>query len=92
MAKRIRGPVQRGAVVNVHHARGGYSMKKAIVIGVVPPDDFSRAYGRQVFVCNFYSDGPSISEVGSRDAVVVGKVKKLPAACKRALAEYKAGR
>jgi len=88
MAKRYtQRRVERGAVVNVVHPRGGYKFKRAIVVGVVKPDSFSRAYGKQVYVCDARTG--SVSEVGAGDAIPVGKTKRIPVACRAALTDYK---
>ncbi len=90
MAKRARGPATRGAVVSIVHPRGGLKMKRAIVVGAGARDGYSRAYGKQILVCDL-KHGASISEVGAGDAIVHGRVKKMPKACRVALAEYKKG-
>ena len=84
-------PVARGAVVNGVHPRGGFKFERAIVMGVVPPNDFSRAYGRQVYVCDARGT-VSVSEIGAGDARPVGRVKKIPKQCLVALRNYKEGR
>lgn len=100
-ADKRRIPVARGAVVNVVHPRGGFKDERVIVVGVAPADDFSRAYGRQVYVCDArgltHARGAardragtvSISEIGAGDAIPVGRVKKIPKACMAALQDYK---
>lgn len=87
-ADKRRIPVARGAVVNVVHPRGGLAYKRAIVVGVAPASDFSRAYGRQVYVCDARGR-VSVSEIGAGDAIPVGRVKKIPKACVTALQDYK---
>lgn len=92
--KRMRGktprsrsvPVARGAVVDVR--KSSFTVR-GIVVGVIPPTDFSRAYGRQVMVCDMKGREPHIWEVGAGDAIVRGRVKKIPLACAEAVAEYK---
>lgn len=94
--KRLKGktpkgrqvPVVRGAVVDVVGAHG-IKMKRVIVVGTLPPSNFSRAYGRQVLVCSMYSDGAVASSVGAGDAIVRGRVKKIPRECSTAVADYK---
>lgn len=94
MAKRSRPPVARGTVVRLRTGQGVATNKRAIVISNVKADAFSRAYGRQVHVCVFYGKSPtsrsaSISEKGAGDLIPVGKVKKIPKACRDAMKEYK---
>ena len=75
--KRMRGktprsrsvPVARGAVVDVR--KSSFTVR-GIVVGVIPPTDFSRAYGRQVMVCDMKGREPHIWEVGAGDAIVRG--------------------
>lgn len=82
--------VARGAVVDVVHPRGGMKITRGVVVGAVPESDFSRAYGRQVLVCELSKRGGAhVSEVGAGDAIVRGRVKKMPKACAPAVAEYK---
>ena len=87
-------PVKRGTVVKLRESRSGkVTNTKAIVIGTAPASDFSRAYGRQVFVCTFYgkkSRTRSVSTKGANDLFPVGKVKRIPRECKEALLEYEA--
>lgn len=88
-------PVARGTVVRLREGRNGVATnKRGIVISNVKADAFSRAYGRQVHVCVFYGKKPSartadISEKGAHDLIPVGKVKKIPKACREAMKEYK---
>ena len=89
-------PVTRGTIIKLRSGSGGkVTNVRGIVVGVVKPDSFSRAYGKQIFVCTFPSRGkakksnPVISEQGANDAYPVGRVKKLPKVCREALTEYK---
>lgn len=83
-------PVRAGTVVKLREGRNGVvGGQKAIVVGSMKPSNFSRGYGRQVYVCTVHSDGPSISEKGAGDVYPVGKAKRVPKMCKAALAEYK---
>lgn len=88
MAKRARGTVSRGAVVSIVHPRGGFKHQRVIVVGAGARDSYSRGYGRQVLICDL-KHGASISEVGAGDAIVRGRVKKMPKACRIALAKYR---
>lgn len=86
-------PVKRGTVVRLRENRTGRATnQRAIVMRNVPPSDFSRAYGRQVIICTYYGKGGKAdvfaSEKGAGDLIPVGVVKKIPKACKLAVAEY----
>jgi hypothetical protein len=60
--------VERGVVVQERVGRNGELTKnRGIVMGNVPADDYSRAYGREVYVCEVFS-APGTSLV-VRDAV-----------------------
>lgn len=90
-------PVKRGTVVKLRESRSGkVTNQRGIVVGTAPASNFSRAYGRQVYVCTFAPKGmrslskTRVSTKGANDLYPVGKVKKLPKACRAALAEYKA--
>jgi hypothetical protein len=83
-------PVRAGTVVKLRENRSGaLTSQKAIVVGAMKPSAFSRGYGKQVYVCTIYRDGPSISEKGAGDVYPVGRAKRVPKMCKTALAEYK---
>jgi hypothetical protein len=83
-------PVKCGTVVKLRESRSGrLTGQKALVVGSVKPHSFSRAYGRQVYVCTVYKDGPSISTKGAGDLYPVGRAKRVPKSCLDALASYK---
>lgn len=83
-------PVRAGTVVKLRENRSGkVTSQKAIVVGAAKASAFSRAYGRQVYVCTMHRDGPSISETGAGDVYPVGRAKRVPKMCKEALADYK---
>ena len=83
-------PVRAGTVVKLRENRSGnVTGQKAIVVGAMKPSDYSRGYGKQVYVCTVYRDGPSISEKGAADVYPVGRAKRVPKMCKEALVEYK---
>ena len=83
-------PVRAGTVVKLRENRSGnVTGQKALVVGAMKPSDFSRAYGKQVYVCTVDRGGASISEKGAADVYPVGRAKRVPKMCKDALAEYK---
>lgn len=84
--------VKRGTVVMLRDGQGRLTGKRGIVMANQKPSAFSRAYGRQVFVCVVSKARRSsdIYERGARDLYPVGKVKKIPKTCREALAAEKA--
>jgi len=86
-------PVKRGTVVRLRENRSGkLTNMRAIVMANVPANNFSRAYGRQVFVCQFFgrkARSITVSEKGAGDLYPVGKVKRIPKECREALADYR---
>lgn len=84
-------PVRSRTVVKLRESRSGrvIDSSRAIVLKNVPPSDFSRAYGRQVFVCQVFSkNNVAVHETGAGDLYPVGVARRIPGVCKRALAEY----
>lgn len=86
-------PVKSGTVVRLRENRSGkLTNMRAIVMGTQPASDYSRAYGRQVFVCQFFGRGQGreryVSTTGAGDLYPVGKVKRIPKTCREALADY----
>lgn len=84
-------PVRAGTIVKLRESRSGkVTGQKAIVVGAVKPSSFSRAYGKQVYVCTVYGkDDAHITEKGAGDVYPVGRGRRVPKVCKTALAEYK---
>lgn len=93
MATKQKPPVARGTVVRLRTGQGRATNVKAIVLSNVKASAFSRAYGRQVHVCVFmgknYGGSSYVTEKGAGDLIPVGKVKKIPKACREAMKEYK---
>jgi hypothetical protein len=93
--------VARGTVVRLRTGQGVATNKRGIVMSNVTGDAasraFSRAYGRQVHVCTLdpirvgrvKKREAWIMEKGAGDLIPVGKVKKIPKACRDAMKEYK---
>lgn len=88
-------PVRAGTVVKLRESSTGrVTGAKGIVVGLAKPSAFSRAYGRQAFVCAVYgrtraNQEAHIHERGAADLYPVGRAKRVPKVCKKALAEYK---
>lgn len=86
-------PVKRGTVVKLRSGRSGAVMtgrgSRAIVVGFDKPSAFSRAYGKQALVCSIGRGGASVRSVGAGDLYPVGSTKRMPKACREALADYK---
>lgn len=95
MATKHKPPVARGTVVRLREGRNGVlGNKRGIVISNTKSSAYTRAYGREVHVCVFYGKKPStrtadISEKSVTMLVPVGKVKRIPKACREAMKEYK---
>lgn len=87
-------PIKRGTVVKLRDSNGRLTGRKGIVVQNAPDTNFTRAYGREVFVCTFAkgfsvrADGSYVARKNAGDLYPVGKVRKLPPACKAALDEY----
>lgn len=82
-------PVRAGTIVKMRESRSGrVTDRKAVVVGTMPPSDFSRAYGRQVFICEVYRGDAHVHTAGAGDLYPIGKAKRVPKVCKQALAEY----
>lgn len=76
-------PVARGTVVRLRYGRNGeLTNKRGIVMGNVKADNYSRAYGREVYVCTVSGDGASANRRASKamkageDRVAKAIVKK----------------
>ena len=84
-------PVRAGTVVRLRESRSGkVTEQKAVIVGTAPASSFSRAYGRQVYVCTVRGGSGSVSTVGAGDVYPVGRAKRVPKVCKEALADYEA--
>ncbi len=84
-------PVKAGTIVKLRDHRTGKVIddRKAIVVGLQPPSNFSRAYGRQAYVCVVESkDNAFVKTEGRGDLYPIGRAKRVPAVCRRALEEY----
>ena len=87
-------PIKRGTVVQLRDSNGRLMNKRGIVLSNTKPSAYTRAYGREVHVCIFFGKKPttrtaSISEKSTTILSPVGKVKKIPKACRDAMKEYK---
>jgi hypothetical protein len=68
-------PVARGTVVRLRQGRNGeLTNRRGIVMGKVKPDNYSRAYGPEVYVCTISGDAVRASRVASK-ALKSGKRK-----------------
>lgn len=88
-------PVKAGTVVRLRENRSGnLTHMRAVVLGATPSSPFSRAYGKQVYVCQFFKrsgahpGGGVVSTRGAGDVYPVGRVKRIPKECKEALADF----
>jgi hypothetical protein len=85
-------PVRAGTIVKLRESRSGrVTGQKGIVVGAVKADAFSRAYGKQVYVCTVHGREAYISETGAGDVYPVGRGRRVPKVCKAALREHKGG-
>lgn len=87
-------PVKTGTIAREREGGSGKVItgKQVMVVGVVPPSAFSRAYGRQVYVCSIYGKKERrvyISTTGAGRLYPVGAAKKVPKICREALTEFK---
>ncbi len=87
-------PVKAKTVVRLREGSGGkVGTRKAIVMGTVTGAKsaaYSRAYGKQVYVCMIVSGhGPYIMVRGAADVYPVGAAKKMPASCTSELRRFK---
>lgn len=107
--------VNRGAVVKIRRGRNGeLTNDRGIVMGYTKASDYTRAYGREVFVCELepragvetriasdakkmgrkteaqkiLANAAHITEKSISMLVPVGRVKKIPPACRAAKKEY----
>lgn len=89
-------PIKVGTIVRLRQGRDGVlTERKGIVLQRAPATDFTRAYGQEVFVCEFFrptggwKGGPVVSRRGVHDLYPVGRGKqRVPPACKPALEAY----
>lgn len=82
--------VARGAVVKVRQGRNGeLTGKRGIVMGNVKASAYSRAYGREVYVCQIRGDNVDVITKNITMVDPVGKVKRIPKSCRAAMASYK---
>jgi hypothetical protein len=87
-------PIRQKTIVKLREGRTGkLTNKRAIVLGVAPASDYTRAYGREVFVCHIgkhYRDygGTHVTRRGAGDLYPVGKAKRIPKQCREALEKY----
>lgn len=83
-------PVRAGTIVRTRESGSGIvTSQKAVVVGLAPPDDFSRAYGRQAYVCTVYGKNDAhVNTVGAGDLYPVGRAKRVPKVCLAALQEF----
>lgn len=89
-------PLRRGTVVRKRDSRSGSvaGNKRAIILGVAPGSNFTRAYGQEYFVCTIdprYSikeSGAFVERKNGAQFMAVGRVKKMPKQCKEALLDY----
>lgn len=83
-------PIRQKTIVRLREGRNGnLTKKRAIVMGLAPTSDFSRAYGRQAYVCTIRGNYVHISETGAGDLYPVGRAKRVPNICRGAFEEYK---
>lgn len=87
-------PVKTGTIARERAGGSGKVIagKQVMVVGTVPSSAFSRAYGRQVYVCTISGKKDRkvyISERGAGDLYPVGAAKKVPKLCREALAQHK---
>lgn len=85
MPKAKNIPIARGTVVHLRDSNGRVMPTKGIVMRNQKPSAFSRAYGRQVMVCVIGKGTMGIHHKGAGDLFPVGKVKRIPKVCTRAL-------
>lgn len=86
-------PVRQKTIVRLREGRSGNLLKtKGIVMGLAPHTNFSRAYGRQAYVCTIRGDYVHVHETGAGDLYPVGRVKRIPKSCRAAFEDYKRSR
>ncbi len=86
-------PLKRGTVVRSRDSRSGSITggRRGIIVGVAPSSNYSRAYGKEYFVCQLGFKGAEYAHVTRKNGsefMAMGKVKKIPAECREALATY----
>ena len=71
------------------HSGGKITKTRGIVLGTQEPSDFSRAYGRQVYVGIVDKRKSFILVEAAYDLWPIGKAKRIPSAMKTALVKFK---
>ena len=82
--------LKRGAVVRKRDSRSGSSrgMPRGIILGVAPSSNYSRAYGKEYFVCQISGDYVHVTRKNSAEFIAAGRVKRVPKSCEAALRDY----
>lgn len=86
-------PIRQKTIVKVRDSQGKVINKRAIVMGLAPESNFTRAYGREAFICFIGKShkaygGPYVVRRGANDLYPVGRAKKIPKQCREALEQY----
>ena len=82
-------PMRAGTIALTRDTRSGkVTDQKVLVVGLAPPDDFSRAYGRQAYICTIHRGRGHVTTCGAGDLYPVGRAKRVPRLCKIALHEF----
>lgn len=90
-------PVRQKTIVKVRDSQGRVMNKRGFVMGIAPENNYTRAYGREAFVCLIEKKGSPYVRSGERAYVVrkgandlypVGRAKRVPKICKQALESY----
>ena len=76
LAHRRTRSIRRGSVVKWIDAHSDWH--KGVVLKLLPPNDFSRAYGRQALVAFYHRGEEYQKEVGVGDMRLLGRVKHVP--------------
>lgn len=76
LAHRRSHSIRRGSVVKWIDAHSAWH--KGVVLKLLPPNDFSRAYGRQALVAFYHRGEAYEKEVGVGDMRLLGRVKHVP--------------
>lgn len=87
-------PVKAGTIAREREGSSGKVIagKQVMVVGAVPPSPFSRAYGRQVYVCSIHGKKARqvyVSTRGVSSLYPVGTAKQVPKICRDALTAFK---
>jgi hypothetical protein len=86
-------PIRQKTIVKVRDSSGKVINKRAIVMGLAPENNFTRAYGREAFICFIGKQhkpygGPYVVRRGANDLYPVGRAKHVPKQCREALEQY----